>query len=98
MRKKTYHPEIVPLNANQVFEMVENLKEGKVVTVDTVRVKGSEPGQQIRLCATCDLPRPCRDVRTNSNICSVCLALDFSYSPKEAWKRRVLVLADNQNV
>ena len=98
MRKRTFHPDIVPLNGTQVQELVDRIKGGKVVSVDNVRVKGSEPGQEIKQCLTCELPRPCRDVRTNPNMCSVCLALDFSYSLHTAWARRVLILADSQNV
>ena len=98
MRNRTFHPEIVPLNGTQVQELVDRIKGGKVVSVDNVRVKGSEPGQEIKQCLTCELPRPCRDVRTNPNMCSVCLALDFSYGYRDSWKRRVLILADKQSV
>ena len=99
MRKRTFHPEIVPLNGTQVQELVEQIKVGKVITVDNVRVKGSEPGQlTVRQCNKCELPRPCRDARTNPNMCSVCLALDFSYGYRDSWKRRVLILADRQSV
>ena len=98
MRKRTFHPDIGPLNGTQVQELVDRIKGGKVVSVDNVRVKGSEPGQEIKQCLTCELPRPCRDVRTNPNMCSVCLALDFSYGYRDSWKRRVLILADKQSV
>ena len=96
MREKTYHEGIVPLSGQETAEIVLKLREGRTVVVDNVRLKASEPSLEPMSCGNCSLPRPCRDDQHESNICVVCLELDWSYEPRKTW-RRYLKLAEHQN-
>lgn len=97
MRERTFHPEIKTLSLKEVRSLVDELKHGKVIKVDHICLKASEPGQPIRQCHECDLPRPCRNERSIPNICQLCIELDLVYWPRKTFARRTLILADYQD-
>jgi hypothetical protein len=90
MQKKTYHEGITPLSYEETQALVQKLRDCRTVVVDNVRLTVSEPTLEPRECAKCDLPRPCRDDSHISNICTVCLALDWSYEPRKKWRRYLI--------
>lgn len=95
MREKTYHEEIVPLSCQETKDIVELLKQGRIVRLDNLTLTSQASNSPLS-CAECTLPRPCRDNRTTPNICLVCVDLDWAFSPKLPW-RRIIKLADRQD-
>ena len=81
---------VTPGTETTVVAPVVTRPSTETVVVDNVRLTVSEPTLEPRLCAKCDLPRPCRDDSHISNICTVCLALDWSYEPRKKWRRYLI--------